>query len=219
MRIGVPKEIKNNEYRVGLTPSSVRELAARGHEVLLEQGAGEGIGRSDENYETAGARIVSSPEQLYTQAELIVKVKEPLQSECARLSSGQTVIAYLHLAANRKLTDMLMKSGVTAIAYETVTDRRGRLPMLAPMSEVAGRMSIQAGAHCLEKHQGGCGKLLGGVAGVEPAQVVVLGGHMNKLANIIILIKHVHKLAYLIRFVYGSALFHCRRSSCVFILF
>ena len=175
MRIGVPKEIKNQEYRVGLTPASVREAVARGHDVLVEHNAGQGIGVSDDAYRAAGARIADSAEELYANAELIVKVKEPQSAERALLREGQVVFAYLHLAPDPEQAEGLLASGVTALAYETVTDARGGLPLLAPMSEVAGRMSVQAGASSLEKVAGGRGVLLGGVPGVEPAEVAILG--------------------------------------------
>ncbi|WPZ33933.1 alanine dehydrogenase [Thalassobaculum sp. OXR-137] len=176
MRIGVPKEIKNHEYRVGLVPSSVRELVAHGHEVVVETHAGYGIGLDDDRYEAAGATILSTPEEVYATADMIVKVKEPQPVEIARLRPGQILFTYLHLAPDLEQTKGLIDSGCIAIAYETVTDAHGRLPLLAPMSEVAGRMSIQAGAHCLEKAQGGNGMLLGGVPGVAAANVVILGG-------------------------------------------
>lgn len=176
MLIGVPKEIKDNEYRVGLVPASVRELAAQGHGVLVQAGAGAAIGLEDAQYRAAGAEIVADAAGIYARAELIVKVKEPQPAECALLREGQALFAYLHLAPDPELAQRLLASGVTAIAYETVTDARGGLPLLAPMSEVAGRMAIQAGAHCLEKPQGGAGVLLGGVPGVAPAEVVILGG-------------------------------------------
>lgn len=176
MLIGIPKEIKVHEYRVGLTPMGVRELINQGHEVLTESFAGMGIGYLDEDYVRAGATLVGSAEEVYLNAEMIIKVKEPQPRECKMLSEGQTLFAYLHLAADRIQTDALLKSGCTAIAFETVTGPGGSLPLLAPMSEVAGRMSIQAGAHCLEKAQSGKGVLLGGVPGVPPAHVVVIGG-------------------------------------------
>ena len=176
MRIGVPREIKDHEFRVGLTPGGVRELVQRGHEVLVERSAGHAIGLDDGLYEDAGARVTKDASTLYEQCELIVKVKEPQPSECQQLRQGQTLFTYLHLAADPDLTRLLLASGCTAIAYETVTDSRGRLPLLAPMSEVAGRMSIQAGAHCLEMVHGGRGVLLAGVPGVESGSVVVLGG-------------------------------------------
>jgi alanine dehydrogenase len=176
MRIGVPKEIKTHEYRVGLTPSSVREVVAHGHEVWVEHNAGLGIGVDDAAYQAAGAHIVASAEDVFAAAQMIVKVKEPQAVERARLRPDQLLFTYLHLAPDPDQTRDLLQSGVTAIAYETVTSPRGGLPLLAPMSEVAGRMSIQAGAHCLEKAAGGRGMLLGGVPGVEPAKVVILGG-------------------------------------------
>ena len=176
MLVGVPKEIKNAERRVGLTPSSVQELVAHGHEVVAETSAGLGIGASDDRYAAAGARIVSSAEQVWDEAELIVKVKEPQAVERAQLSEDQVLFTYLHLAPDPDQTTDLVNSGATCIAYETVTDSRGGLPLLAPMSQVAGRMSIQAGAHCLEAPNGGSGKLLGGVPGVKAANVVVIGG-------------------------------------------
>ena len=176
MRIGTPKEIKVQEYRVGLTPAGVGELVAHGHEVLIETGAGTGIGFDDEAYRKRGAQIVDSADALFDQVELIVKVKEPQPLECARLRPHHSLFTYLHLAPDRTQAEGLIRSGCTAIAYETVLDAHGGLPLLAPMSEVAGRMAVQAGAHALEKAQGGAGVLLGGVPGVMPAQVLVLGG-------------------------------------------
>ncbi|MGD0189717.1 MAG: alanine dehydrogenase [Rhizomicrobium sp.] len=176
MRIGVPKEIKNHEYRVGLTPPAVRELTSRGHEVFVEHFAGEAIGLHDELYQRVGAKILPKADEVFAVADMIVKVKEPQPVEIKRLRPGQTLFTYLHLAPDPEQTEGLLGSGVVAIAYETVTDVRGGLPLLAPMSEVAGRMSIQAGAHCLEIAQGGRGMLLGGVPGVPAAKVVVLGG-------------------------------------------
>jgi len=176
MLIGVPKEIKNHEYRVGLTPGSVHELCAHGHRVLVETGAGEGIGAADADYREAGAVMADSAEQLFAEAGLIVKVKEPQAVERQRLRPGQLLFTYLHLAPDPEQTRALLESGVTAIAYETVTAPDGSLPLLAPMSEVAGRLSIQAGAHCLEKAQGGKGVLLGGVPGVLPGKVAIIGG-------------------------------------------
>jgi alanine dehydrogenase len=176
MIVGVPKEIKVREYRVGLVPSSVREIAAHGHRVLVEAGAGQGIGMSDADYEAAGAVVVKSAAEVFEKAELIVKVKEPLAAERKRLRPGQVLFTYLHLAPDREQAQDLLASGATCIAYETVTSPTGGLPLLAPMSEVAGRMSIQAGAYFLEKAHGGLGMLLGGVPGVDPAKVVVLGG-------------------------------------------
>ena len=176
MLIGVPKEIKNHEYRVGLTPASVRELVAHGHEVIVETGAGAGITADDERYRNAGAAIVDTAEEVFARAEMVVKVKEPQAAERKQLRAGQLLYTYLHLAPDPEQTKDLVESGATCIAYETVTSPRGGLPLLAPMSEVAGRMSIQAGAHCLEKTHGGLGVLLGGVPGVESAKVVILGG-------------------------------------------
>ena len=176
MRIGVPREIKNHEYRVGLTPSSVAELCGHGHAVWVESQAGAAIGFGDADYAAAGARVVADAAEVFAAAELIVKVKEPLAAERARLGAQHTLFTYLHLAADRTQTDELLASGATCIAYETVTDAQGRLPLLAPMSEVAGRMAIQVGASCLEKARGGRGVLLGGVPGVAPGKVVILGG-------------------------------------------
>ena len=179
MLIGVPKEVKSHEYRVGLTPGSVREIVHHGHEVVVETGAGTGIGFEDASYEAVGARILPSKTEVFAAAELLVKVKEPQPPEAAALREGQVLFTYLHLAADKVLAQALVRSGVTAIAYETVTDARGGLPLLAPMSEVAGRMAVQVGAHCLEKEQGGIGVLLGGVPGVPAAKVVILGGGVS----------------------------------------
>ena len=179
MRVAVPKEVKVHEYRVGLTPAGARELVAAGHEVAVETHAGDGIGMDDGEYLAAGARIVPTAKELFDWAELIVKVKEPQPQECRMLRKGQVLFTYLHLAADRTQTEGLLRSGATCIAYETVTDARGALPLLSPMSEVAGRMAVQVGAHCLEKEQGGAGVLLGGVPGVAPAKVVVLGGGVS----------------------------------------
>ena len=176
MRIGIPKEVKTHEHRVGLVPGSVRELVHHGQEVVVETGAGDGIGFSDEAYRAAGARVASSAEEVFATADMIVKVKEPQAREIALLREGQVLFTYLHLAADKAQTEGLMRSGAICIAYETVTDARGGLPLLAPMSEVAGRMSIQVGARYLEKEQGGRGVLLGGVPGVPAAKVVILGG-------------------------------------------
>ncbi len=162
MIIGVPKEIKNHEYRVGMTPAGVQELTARGHKVLVQQQGGEAIGLSDAEYQAAGAELVASAAEIFARAEMIVKVKEPQPEECELLRPGQLLFTYLHLAPDPVQTQLLVHSGAVAIAYETVTDDRGGLPLLAPMSEVAGRMAIQAGAHSLEKAQGGNGTLLGG---------------------------------------------------------
>lgn len=176
MLVGVPKEIKSQENRVGLVPGSVREVTRVGGKVIVETNAGLGIGITDEQYRAAGAEIVDSAEEIYSRAEMIVKVKEPQPVECRRLKEGQTLFTYLHLAPDPQQTRLLKESGVTAIAYETVTQNDGGLPLLTPMSQVAGRMSIQAGAHCLEMAQGGSGVLLGGVPGVASANVVVIGG-------------------------------------------
>ncbi len=175
MRIGVPKEIKKSEYRVGMTPSGVGELVASRHEVWVETGAGRGAGFDDGDYALAGAKIVGTAEEVFRSADLIVKVKEPQLEECARLSPGQTLFTYLHLAADPEQARALVDCGATSIAYETVTAADGSLPLLTPMSEVAGRMSVQVGAHFLEKYAGGRGILLGGVPGVAPANVVILG--------------------------------------------
>ena len=176
MIVGIPKEIKNHEYRIGMTPAGVRELVNRGHQVLVETEGGVGVGFDNASYEEVGAQIVASPEDIFAAADMIIKVKEPQPNECRMLRSGQILFTYLHLAPDPDQAQLLLESGVLAIAYETVTNANGGLPLLAPMSEVAGRMSIQAGAHHLEKAQGGNGMLLGGVPGVEPARVVVLGG-------------------------------------------
>lgn len=176
MKIGVPKEIKNHEYRVGMTPAGVRELTAAGHSVMIQTQAGAAIGLTDEMYQQAGATLVETPQEIFATADMIVKVKEPQPNECKMLRSGQLLFTYLHLAPDPAQTKLLVESDAIAIAYETVTDAHGGLPLLAPMSEVAGRMAIQAGAHSLEKAQGGNGTLLGGVPGVAPAKVLVLGG-------------------------------------------
>jgi alanine dehydrogenase len=176
MRIGVPREIKVHEYRVGLVPAGVRELVGAGHEVIVETGAGNGIGVDDAQYRAAGASIAATAADVFSRAELVVKVKEPQLAECEMLRPGQVLFTYLHLAADPAQAKALMKSGTTAIAYETVTAPNGSLPLLTPMSEVAGRMSIQVGAASLQKANGGYGVLLGGVPGVPPAKVVILGG-------------------------------------------
>lgn len=176
MLIGVPKEIKTHEYRVGLTPTSVREAVHRGHQVLVQADAGLEIGLSDHEYAAAGAEIAADPGEIFARAELIVKVKEPQPHECKLLRQDQVLFTYLHLAPDPDQAHALMAAGCVAVAYETVTDRFGGLPLLAPMSEVAGRMSIQAGAHCLEMEQGGRGQLLGGVPGVPVGNVLILGG-------------------------------------------
>ncbi|MBX3445291.1 MAG: alanine dehydrogenase [Parvibaculaceae bacterium] len=179
MRIGVPKEIKVHEYRVGMTPSAVREAVHHGHEVTVQKGAGFALGLFDEQYVAAGARIADTAEEIFAAADMVVKVKEPQPSEWKQLREGQILFTYLHLAPDPEQARGLVESGCVAIAYETVTDARGGLPLLAPMSEVAGRMSIQAGAHCLEIAQGGRGMLLGGVPGVPAAKVVILGGGVS----------------------------------------
>jgi alanine dehydrogenase len=207
MLIGVPKEIKNHEYRIGLTPAGARELIGHGHQVIVQKHGGTAIGLTDEMYEKAGAQIIDSAEEIFARAEMIIKVKEPQAIECAMLREGQLLYTYLHLAPDPEQTAGLVKSGCTAIAYETVTDKRGGLPLLAPMSEVAGRMSIQAGAHALEKAQGGSGVLLGGVPGVKPANVLVIGGGvvginaarmaMGLNARVTILDRSLERLKYL----------------------
>lgn len=176
MKIGVPKEIKNHEYRVGLSPASVKELVSHGHEVTIATGASEGIGLSDDVYRAVGAKVAATNEAIFAESEMIVKVKEPQPDECRQLSAGQLLFTYLHLAPDPQQTELLLESGVTAVAYETVTGPRNSLPLLAPMSEVAGRLAAQAGAHCLERAQGGVGVLMGGVPGTEPARVLVIGG-------------------------------------------
>ena len=174
--VGLPKEIKDNEYRVGLTPAGVRALSDAGHRVVVEKNAGAGSGFEDSLYQRAGATIIDSADDVWAQGEMIVKVKEPIEPEYPRMREGQLLFTYLHLAPDHKLTEQLLQRRVTGIAYETITDRRGGLPLLTPMSEVAGRMSIQVGAHYLEKMSGGRGILLGGVPGVPSARVVILGG-------------------------------------------
>ncbi len=176
MRIGVPREIKILEYRVGMVPAGVRELVHDGHEVIVETNAGAGIGMTDADYEAAGAKVVSTAKEVFAEAELIVKVKEPQLEECGMLRPEQVLFTYLHLAADPAQAEALVKSGATAIAYETVTAKDGSLPLLTPMSEVAGRLSIQAGAYALQKANGGSGVLLGGVPGVAPGKVLVVGG-------------------------------------------
>jgi alanine dehydrogenase len=215
MLVGVPREIKPQENRVGLVPGSVKEIIRAGSFVMVEKGAGLGIGISDEHYLAAGAEIVSTSDEIFERAELIVKVKEPQPIECRRLREGQTLFTYLHLAPDPQQTRLLKESGVTAIAYETVTQNDGGLPLLTPMSQVAGRMSIQAGAHCLEMAQGGSGVLLGGVPGVAPANVVVIGGGvvgtnavrmaMGMEARVIVLDKSLTRLREL-DFQFGSKL-------------
>ncbi|HYE66596.1 MAG TPA: alanine dehydrogenase [Pyrinomonadaceae bacterium] len=176
MIVGLPKEIKDNEYRVGLTPAGVRALTDAGHRVVVERGAGEGSGFGDDLYERAGATILETADEVWQQGEMIVKVKEPIAPEYPRMREGHLLFTYLHLAPDEELTKQLLERKVTGIAYETITDRRGALPLLTPMSEVAGRMAVQVGAHYLEKMSGGRGILLGGVPGVPAARVVILGG-------------------------------------------
>ncbi len=179
MKVGVPKEIKVLEYRVGMIPSGVKELVDEGHEVFVETNAGMGIGMTDQDYIDAGASILSTPEEVFDISELIIKVKEPQLNECKMLKSGQVLFTYLHLAADPEQAAALVKSGVTAIAYETVTADNGSLPLLTPMSAVAGRLSIQAGAYALQKANGGRGVLLGGVPGVKAGQVLIIGGGVS----------------------------------------
>ncbi len=215
MQVGVPKEIKTHEYRVGLVPASVAELTRAGHDVLVETGAGAGIGVGDDDYERAGAAIAADAGEVFENTELVVKVKEPQAQEIAMLRDGQTLFTYLHLAPDPDQAKGLMDSGATAIAFETVTDDHGGLPLLAPMSEVAGRMAAQAGAHFLEKAQGGAGILLGGVPGVAPGRVTVLGAGavgreaarmcMGLGADVTVLNRGVDKLAAL-ELVFGSKL-------------
>ncbi len=176
MLVGVPSEIKTHEYRVGLTPASVREYVQRGHKVLVQSGAGAGIGASDENYRQAGADIAKSAADIFKSADMVVKVKEPQLEECAQLREGQILFTYLHLAPDPEQTAALVKSGCTAVAYETVTDEKGGLPLLAPMSEVAGRLAIEAAGVALKRPAGGRGLLIGGVPGVPAGRVVVIGG-------------------------------------------
>ncbi len=179
MRIGVPAEIKDHEDRVGLVPASVRELTHRGHEVSVEAGAGHGIGVSDADYEAAGAKIVAGADDIWAKSEMVIKVKEPLSAERKKLRPGQVLFTYLHLAPDPEQTKDLLASGATCIAYETVTSPTGALPLLTPMSEVAGRMAVQVGAHYMENATGGRGMLLGGVPGVAPAEVLILGGGVS----------------------------------------
>ena len=216
MLIGVPKEIKTHEYRVGLVPSSARELIHNGHKVLVQTGAGSGIGFDDGAYKAVGCEIAATAEDVFAKAEMIVKVKEPQPKECKMLRSGQLLFTYLHLAPDPEQTNGLLESGCTAIAYETVTNARGGLPLLAPMSEVAGRMAVQVGAHCLEKEAGGSGILLGGVPGVPPAKVVILGGgvsgtHAARMAmgveaNVMVIDKSLDRLKQLDE-MFGSKLY------------
>jgi len=207
MLIGVPKEIKNHEYRVGVTPAGAAELIHNGHSVLVQDQAGTAIGYDNDQYEAAGASIAASAEEVYEKAEMIVKVKEPQPNECEMLSKGQVIFCYLHLAPDPKQTDLLQKSGCTAIAFETVTAKDGTLPLLAPMSEVAGRMAVQAGAHALEIAQGGRGVLLPGVTGVPQGRVTIIGGGVVGInaakvaagmgAKVTVLDRSINRLAYL----------------------
>ena len=215
MRVGVPKEIKNSEFRVGLVPGSVREYVAHGHEVLVETGAGAGVKATDADYESAGAKIAPDAKSVFDASDMIVKVKEPQPSEWAQLREGQILYTYLHLAPDPEQTRGLIDSGVTAVAYETVTDDFGGLPLLAPMSEVAGRLSIQAAAYALTAHQGGRGLLMGGVPGVKPAKVLVIGGgvvgtHAARMAvglgaDVTILDRSVRRMAELDELFEGRA--------------
>jgi alanine dehydrogenase len=204
MLIGVPKEIKINENRVGLVPGSVRELVLHGHQVVVQRNAGTGIGIPDEAYTAVGASLADTAEAIFARADMVVKVKEPQPQECAMLREGQVLFTYLHLAADKAQTEALMRSKGVCIAYETVTDPRGGLPLLGPMSEVAGRMSVQVAAHCLEKQQGGAGMLMGGVPGVQAAKVVIIGGGvagtnaarmaMGLEAQVVVIDRSLHRL-------------------------
>jgi alanine dehydrogenase len=204
MRVGVPREVKNREYRVALTPAGVTELVRAGHEVLVERGAGEGSSIPDADYTAAGGRIVATADGVWADADLLLKVKEPIEEEYSRLRRGQTLFTYLHLAASKECTDALVASGTTAIAYETVQTADGALPLLAPMSEVAGRMAPQVGAHSLERAHGGRGVLLGGVSGVYAAKVVVIGAGVSGMnaaaialgmqAEVVVLDRDIDKL-------------------------
>ncbi|NPA26970.1 MAG: alanine dehydrogenase [Chloroflexi bacterium] len=214
MIIGIPKEIKDNEYRVAMTPGGVEQLVQHGHRVLVQAGAGEGSGFSDEEYRQSGATVLPTPEEVWTQAEMIMKVKEPQPQEYPFLREGLILFTYLHLAAEEELTHELLKRKVTAIAYETVELDDGRLPLLTPMSEVAGRMSVQVGAHYLEKAHGGRGKLLSGIPGVRPADVLIIGGGtvgfnaakiaLGMGAHVIIIEKNPDRLRYLDDVLHGN---------------
>lgn len=216
MLIGVPKEIKKQEHRVGLVPSSVREFVEHGHQVIIETGAGAGIGFGDDVYKASGAQIATSAAEIFKKADMIVKVKEPQAEECKMLREDQILFTYLHLAADKPQAEGLVKSGCIAIAYETVTGPDGRsLPLLAPMSEIAGRLSVQVGAHYLQKHLGGLGRLIGGVPGVRPARVAVLGGGVSGFnaarmavgleADVTILEKSADRMRYLDDYFAGRA--------------
>lgn len=216
MIIGVPREIKTQEYRVGLVPSSVKEFVRHGHTVLVETGAGAGINFLDQDYEEAGAQILGSAQEVFAQAEMIIKVKEPQAKECKMMREGQILFTYLHLAADPAQAKGLMKSGCVAIAYETVTHPDGRtLPLLQPMSEIAGRLSVQVGAYHLQKHKGGTGRLIGGVPGVRPAEVLIIGGGVSGFhaaqmatglgANVMILERSNERMRYLDDYFHGRA--------------
>ncbi|MCB1650949.1 MAG: alanine dehydrogenase [Alphaproteobacteria bacterium] len=216
MLIGVPKEIKTLEHRVGLVPSSVKELVKHGHAVMIESGAGAAINFSDAHYEQAGAMIIGGAAEIYAKADMIVKVKEPQPNECKMLRKGQILFTYLHLAADPQQAQGLMDSGCVAIAYETVTDKSGRtLPLLQPMSEIAGRLSVQVGAYHLMKHKGGTGRLMGGVPGVRPADVLILGGGVSGFhaaqmatglgANVTILERSNERMRFLDEYFHGRA--------------
>ncbi len=216
MLIGVPKEIKTLEHRVGLVPSSVKELVANGHEVLIETGAGAAINFTDQTYHDAGAKIAGSAEEVFEQADMIIKVKEPQPQECKMLREGQILFTYLHLAADQQQTQGLIDSGCTAIAYETVTGPQGHgLPLLEPMSEIAGRLSVQVGSYYLQKHMGGLGRLIGGVPGVKPAEVLIIGGGVSGFhaaqmatglgANVTILEKSNARMRFLDEYFHGRA--------------
>ncbi len=207
MLIGIPKEVKNHEYRVGATPAGVKEIVQNGHQVIVETNAGLEVGFTDEQYISSGAIIAQNAAEVYSQAEMILKVKEPQESECAMIKEGQVIFSYLHLAAEENLTKMLIEQKAVAIAFETVTDNFGSLPLLAPMSEVAGKISIQAGANALQKANGGRGVLLGGVPGVAPAKVTIVGGGVAGTnaakvaigmgANVTILDRNLPRIRYL----------------------
>ena len=221
MKIGVPKEIKNNEFRVGMTPSSVKELSLYKHSVIVEKDAGLGIGYTNDDYVNAGAKIVDTAVEVFAVADMIIKVKEPQPNECKMLKKGQILFTFLHLAADEQQTKLLMESGCTAIAYETILGANNSLPILAPMSEVAGRISTQAGAHCLEKMNGGSGILLGGVPGVQSAKVVILGGgvvgeNAARIAigmggDVFVFDKSIARLRYLEELFYAQM--HCEYST------
>ena len=218
MIIGVPKEIKNQEYRVGMTPGSVRECIEHGHKVVVQSTAGIGIGCSDDAYQAVGASISPSAEDLFNQAEMIVKVKEPQKSECKMLREGQILFTYLHLAPDEEQVDMLLDSGCTAIAYETITDSLGNLPLLAPMSAIAGRMAIHVAAYSLHKNSGGSGILFGGVPGTQPAKVLIVGGGVVGTnaaqmgiglgSDVTVIDKNMSRLRYLDE-IFGSRLKTC----------